>query len=596
MTRTRRLAMVWWLDAVAGRERRARARRLGAVAAIVAAMVLAGSGCTVIPVTGPLTVNETGSSDPLSKPFQRMIAIPPQRTWGPEDTVRGLQAAMAAYADDPSILPKYLTPEARAKWNASGPVTVIEDGYEFAPRDGTGSVEKVTLKGRWVAKIKEDDSYVPTAAPWEGTFELVKVEGGGYLVKSLPNGLNGLLLTNSDVTRAYRATNLYYVAGPAHDRLVVDRVRLRLKPTETYAQTILERLLKSPTAALQGAVTTSFPPGTKIESIRSEERVMINLSGPIDILDLTAEAALKAQIRYSLNKNEIAKGRVIEIQVDGEPYSIDRPDSDDDWLDGGSDSAYYVSKGAVHYMGKDGPAGTVPGPAGEQREGYSAFALSKDGSQIAAKTSTGISVAGLTAGGRWQEVIPGEKLTPPTWHQDGSLWTYDQQNAVLLRYNPSSGKGPERVAASQLTGLEVTQLRIARDGVRVAVVTAKNTVQIGALTGGAAGTMLGNFQFLTTTEVGNKIRDIAWSDSEHLLVLVESKAGQMQLNEINVGDGEVVGVPLKDELQSVAALDDRVLAAATTDQGTKIIELSQDRQTWTVKIESDASSPLFPLG
>ncbi|MEV1172644.1 LpqB family beta-propeller domain-containing protein [Nonomuraea sp. NPDC049784] len=589
MTRTRGPA------AVAGTGRRARVWRLGAVVAIVAAMVLAGSGCTVIPVTGPLNVNETGSSDPLSKPFQRMIAISPQKSWGPEQTIRGLQAAMAAYADDPTVLPQYLTPEARAKWNASGPVTVIEDGFEVAPpapRDETGPVQKITLKGRWVAGIKEDDSYVPTAGPWSFTFELVKVEGGGYRVKDLPNGL---LLTNADVTRAYRATNLYYLNGNTGNRLVVDRVRLRLKPTETYAQTILQRLLKTPTAALQGAVTTSFPSGTKIVSIRSDERVVINLSGPIDLLDLSTEASLKAQIRYSLNKNEIAKGRVIEIQVDGEPYSIDQPNSDDQWLDDGSDTAYYVSKGAVHYMGKDGPAAAVPGPAGQPREGYSDFALSKDGQLIAAKTSTGISVAGVTQNGRWQEVIQGTKLTAPTWHRDGSLWTYDQRNAVLLRYDPTSGRGPERVAAPKLAGLDVTRLRIARDGVRVAVMTGENTVQIGALTGEAAGTMLGNFQLLTTTEVGNKILDVAWSDDEHLLVLVDSKAGQI-LNEINVGDGEVVGVPLKDRLESVAALDDRVLAAATADQRTKILELNQDRQTWTVKIESDASSPLLPLG
>ncbi|MEV4107654.1 LpqB family beta-propeller domain-containing protein [Nonomuraea sp. NPDC049695] len=590
MTRTRRPASV------------TRAWRLASAVAIVAAMALAGSGCTVIPVTGPLNVNETGSNDPLSKPFQRMIAIPPQRTWGLEQTLRGLQAAMAAYADDPTVLPQYLTPEARAKWNASGPVTVLEDDFEVVPpaaREEPGAAQKVTLKGRWVARINEDDSYVPTGGPWEAPFELVQVQGGGYRVKSLPNELlHGLLLTHADVARAYRATNLYYLNGNTRDRLVVDRVRLRLKPTETYAHAILQRLLKNPTGALQGAVTTSFPPGTKILSIRSDERVVINLSGPIDTLDPSTEALLKAQIRYSLNKNEIAKGRVIEIQVDGEPYSVDPPNSDDQWLDDSSDTAYYVTKGAVHYMGKDGPSVAVPGPAGEPREGYSGYALSKDGTQIAAKTSTGISVAGLTAQGHWQEVIQGAKLTLPTWHRDGSLWTYDQENAVLLRYDPSSGKGPQRVAAPKLTGLDVTRLRIARDGVRVAVMTGENTVQIGALTGEAAGPMLGNFQLLTTTTAGNKILDVAWSDDEHLLVLVGSKAGQT-LNEINVGDGEVAGVPLNDvndPVTSLAAMDDRVLAEADAGPSTKIYELNQDRQSWTVKIESDAGSPLFPLG
>lgn len=571
--------------------------RTSRLAALVTAVALAGSGCTVIPVSGPYTVNDAGPGDPLSKSFQRMIPIPPQKTWGPDETIRGMQAAMAAYPDDPSILPLYLTPEARSKWSPAGPVTVIEDAYEVVPpppRDGTETVQKVTIKGRYVAVIAEDDSYTPMAGACNKPYDLVKDPQGGYRVNSLPSGL---LLTDSDVRRAYRPTNLYYLNRNTQDRLVVDRVRLRLKTTETFAQTVLERLLKPPSAALEGAVTTSFPPGTTIESVRSgEERVVINLSGAIDPLDLSTEDGLRAQIRYSLNKNEVAKGRIIEIQVDGEPYYTDRPNSDEHWLDDSGDSGYYVAKGAVHYLAKDGPGGAVAGAAGEAREGYSEFAVSKGGAPtVAALTSTGISVAGLTAEGKWQEIIQGTALTPPTWNRDGSLWTYDRKNSVLLRYDPSSGRGPERVAAPKLAGLDVTRLRIARDGVRVAVTTGKNTVQTCALTGEGAGTMLGNLQALTTTEAGKGITDIAWADDEHLLVLVESEAGQI-LNEINVGDGESTGVPLKDRLESVAAFGDRVLAEVQTKGVSKLLELNQDRQTWTTKIDPDAGAPLFPLG
>ncbi|PZG07722.1 hypothetical protein C1J01_40110 [Nonomuraea aridisoli] len=372
-----------------------------------------------------------------------------------------------------------------------------------------------------------------------------------------------------------------------------------MKTTERFAQTVLERLLQPPTAALQGAVATSFPAGTAIESVRSgEERVVIDLASPIDPLDLSVEDALRAQIRYTLNNNDVAKGRIIEIQVNGEPYAVDRPNSDEHWLDDSGDYAYFVSRGAVRYLGKDGPDGVVPGAAGEPREGYSDFAMSlaKDGPPlVAALTTTGVSVAPLTQEGGWQEVIHGESLTPPTWHRDGSLWTYDRDNAVLLRYDPARGQAPERVSAPALEKLDVTRLRIARDGVRVAVTTGKNTVQIGALTGEGGGTMLGNLQLLTTTETGSEITGVAWGDDEHLLVLVQTKAGQI-LNEINVGDGETTGVPLKDRLDSVAALDDRILAQAETEKGAKLVELNQDRQTWTAKVETDAGAPLFPLG
>ncbi|MEV4804866.1 LpqB family beta-propeller domain-containing protein [Nonomuraea sp. NPDC049421] len=576
-----------------------RTRRLATTALLAVVAVLAGSGCSVIPPSAPYTVNDEGAGDPLTKPFQRMIAIGPQRAWGPMETFRGLQSAMAAYPEDPAVLQQYLTPQARQKWSAAGPVTVIEDLYEVVPpasMDGTEPAMKITVKGRWVAQINEDDSYKPTAGPWSQDFELVRDPNGGFRVNSLPQGL---LLTAADVARAYRPTNLYYLGRDGQPPLVVDRVRLRLKTTETYAQTVLKRLLKPPTEALRGAVTTGFPPGSAIESIRSgEERVVINLSGDFDVLDLSAEDALRAQIRHSLNNNEIAKGRIIEVQVDGEPYITDRPNTEDSWLGDGGERAYYVSRGALHYLGQDGAAGAVAGAAGEQRDGYSHFAVSKDagGVSVAARTSTGVSVAGLSPDGRWQQVIQGGDLTPPTWRRDGTLWTYDRKNANLLRYDPKSGRGPDVVPTpKQLVGLNITGLRIARDGVRVVVTIDDETVQIGALIGEGGGVELGNLQSLTTTEGSDQITDVAWADDLRLLVLVESKAGQI-LNEINVGDGQTSGVPLKDRVTSLAALNDRILAAVGSGGDAKILELNPDRQTWTAKIESDAAEPLFPLG
>ncbi|TMR98234.1 LpqB family beta-propeller domain-containing protein [Nonomuraea basaltis] len=572
-----------------------RTRRLVVAVAVAAAVACAGTGCTVIPVSGPYTVNDAGRGDPLSKPFQRMIATPPQRGWTARETLEGLQAAMAAYADDPTILPQYLTPEALADWTPSGAVTVVDDGLQFE-HDGTEELQKVTVKAKQVARIDEDDTYVPLAGNWERPFELVEVQGGGYRVRSLPDGL---VLTRSDVERAYRATKLYYLNG-TQDRPVVDSVRLRLKPTETYAKIILERLLKGPSAALQGAATSSFPAGTKIESVKSgeEERVMIDLSGPLDRLDLGGEDALMMQIRYSLNNNDVAKGRSIWVMVDGEQYSVYQPSSEQRWLDNSGNNAYYVSKGAVHYMTSEGPGGTVPGPAGEQREGYSNFAMSKqNGLLVAAQTSTGISVAGLMSEAQWQEVIQGgvNDLTPPSWHRDGSLWTFDRKNGVALRYDPAGRRPPERIDAPGLKGLDVTRLRIARDGVRVVVTTGKNTVQIGALTV-TGGLKLGNFRLLTATVVGDEIEDLAWRDDEHLLVLLKSKAGQI-LNEIDIGDGEITEIPLKDRLRSVVALNERVLAQAEAEKGkgSKILELNPD-QSWTAKIDSDAETPLFPLG
>ncbi|MGP3911923.1 LpqB family beta-propeller domain-containing protein [Nonomuraea sp. 10N515B] len=575
-----------------------RIRRLWVVVVLAAAVVCAGSGCTVIPVSGPYTMNDAAGADPLTKPFQRLIATSPQPGWGIEQTISGLQAAMAAYADDPTVLPQYLTADALKGWTPSGAVTVLDDRLQvdLPEQDGAASAQRVTLKAKQVARIEEDGTYVPQSGNWGRPFDLVKVKEGGYRVSGLPDGL---ILTRSDVERAYRPTKLYYLNGSTQDRLVVDNVRLRLKPAETYAKVILERLLKQPSGALVGAATTAFPPGTKVESVRSaeDESVVINLSGPLDLLDLSGEDALMAQIRYSLNNNDVAKGRSISVLVDGEPYTSHHPNTDDQrWLDNSGNSAYYVSNGAVHYLTKDGPGGAVAGPAGERRQGYSDFAISKKGAYVAARTSTGISVAPLAQGGQWQEVIQGTDLTPPSWHRDGSLWTFDRKNRAVLRYDPAAKRGPETVSAPGVEKLDVTNLRVARDGVRVVVTTGKNTVWLGALTV-MGGLELSNLRSLTTTEAGDEIRDAAWRDDEHLLVLVQTKAGQI-LNEIDVGDGAVAEIPLKDPLQALAALNERVLAESEPEKkgpGAKLLELNED-QSWTSKIDSDVETPLFPLG
>ena len=73
----------------------------------------------------------------------------------------------------------------------------------------------------------------------------MKDAAGAFRVNLLPQGPP---LTDADVRCAtICSTNLYYLNGTSGgyrelDRLVADRVRLRVKPTESFAQTVVERL------------------------------------------------------------------------------------------------------------------------------------------------------------------------------------------------------------------------------------------------------------------------------------------------------------------------------------------------------------------
>ena len=583
-------------------------RRFGAALGVVLASVLAGSGCAVIPVGGPFPIDEAGSGDSVTVPFQRMVAVPPQQGWNPQQVVEGLQAAMAAYGDDPAVLPQYLTEEARRVWKPDGAVTVIDDSFRFD--DTVENKEKketiVTILGDKIAQINEDDTYVPVDPSEDSkitrSITLVKDRNGAYRVNLLPQGL---LLTDADVRRAYRSTNLYYLNGVSGgetqpDRLVADRVRLRVRPTESFAQTVVQRLIEGPTSALQGAVGNEFPPGTRVVSIRSsEDRVVINLNGPFRGRDVFVPG-LTAQLRASLSNNALANGRSLEVQVDGEPFPgagqllvmAGLPES---WLGAEDSQVFYAGKGAVHMLGSDGEGLPLAGPAGQQGEVHSGFAISGDRARVAAKSAAGgIWVTRNAADGRWQESIPGADLTDPSWHRDGTLWTYDGKAGVVLRSHPVVSRGPEQVAAPALQGLDVSALRMARDGVRVAVRIGRKQVQVGALTGGGVSTMLSNFQTLTSAQGDDEILDIAWRDGAHLLVLVQTKAGQV-VKEINVGDGETTQFPTTSKrLAGLAALGEVVLAA--TEDSDEILEFGSDKQTWTPRPARAVDEPLFALG
>ncbi|NRQ34758.1 hypothetical protein HII36_23410 [Nonomuraea sp. NN258] len=560
-------------------------------ATLAAGLLVGGTGCTVIPVGGPAVPYVAQGRDSLTKPFHRMVAIEPQPDWTPEQTIRGLQAAMAAYPDDPATLQKYLTPEARATWQPTSTVVVLENAFEVGdqdPRDTDETVRKVQIVGTQAAVIEHDDTYRPAERKETIPFTLVKDPKGGYRVSSMPDGL---LLTVADVARAYRPTKLYYVAG---DRLVADRVWLRLKAAQPFAQTIIERLLNEPSSALVGAVGSGFMPGTKVESVRSgEDNVVINLKGPVGF-DRRQE--ILAQLQASLYKNDIANGRTIEVHVNGEPYATDK-DIDPGWLDNDSGDAYYQDKGALHRLpakaDEDGPL--VGYTAGKPDTEYTDFALAKRSiGLVAAKGPDGISVTSLNEERPWQQVIQGDKLTPPTWHRDGTLWTFDQRNGVVLRWDP---EGVRRVSAPGVAGLNVTRLRIARDGVRVAVTKGDTLVEVGALALPSA-LMIGNVRQLFKADSGETIRDVAWRDGERLLVLTKSNAGP-NLLEINVGDGSKREIPLKDDLRSLAAMPDMILAEAKPKEnkdGGVILEFIEEQQSWTPRSTANAHDPVFPLG
>jgi hypothetical protein len=570
--------------------------RAWAAAAMLIAMVC---GCSVVPVGRAGGGEDSPVGDPMSKQFVRMVAFPPRPEWTPEQVVQGLLAAMAAYPDDQATLAEYLTPRARAAWKPAGPVTVVQDASKLEADEERGTA---TLTGVQIAGIESDDRYVPVTGGGQRTFKYTLKKGvntSGQTVWLIDSLEDGLVLTAADVERSYRPAKLYFLNGGSSSdgrgSVVSDSVRVRLRPDENLAETIVRRLLKGPSSALRGAVTSAVPENLSVESVTAtDERILIDLDGFVDLASLDLDG-MKAQFAWSLRT--LASGnRPIELQRDGEPLaaglgSIALEDYKSWGSDHGSGTAYYTSGGEVRWMsGGDGPGNPIHGPAGQRNE-YADLALAAGADTVAGVAKDGIVVTPDTPEGTWQRVIQGDRLTGPSWHRDGSLWTYDRRAGTVLRSTADPAQPPVRIAAPALDGLDVTDLRIARDGVRVAVRIGSGEIRVGAVTGGGSAMMLGNFQSLLKVPDEQQITDVAWRDDEHLLILISSSKAGPSVQEVNVGDGKAAVLTLADKrVKSIAASGARILAGT----GQEIIEYKD--QGWTTNVKEGAQYPIFPLG
>ncbi|MFI6320413.1 LpqB family beta-propeller domain-containing protein [Nonomuraea sp. NPDC050556] len=556
------------------------------------------SGCAVISSGGPTTELPKGPAAPLSKPYHRMIATSPQPGWVPTQVVQGLQAAMAA-VDDPSwqVLKKYLTQEKQQTWKPNVPITVLDQvNIKESETPPNSPVKVVEISGKKVADLFEDGRYVPTQQqPFNTRLSLVK-SGDSFRVSEV---FDGLVLSEADLERAYRQTNLYYLnRARAADLVVPDPVWLRIDPKVDLVRTIVERLIKGPSAALAGAVHSAIPQGARLDSVKEvEERIVMDFAPGFHV-DSQDEGALRAQLAGSLN--DIAKGKTIEVTVGGEPSFTVNPQDAGAYTPDTPGQAYYVDGGVLYAEQDKDPGKPVEGPAGQKSDLYEDYAISQNQPFVAARgKSGGIWVAGTTVDARWEEWIKGADLTPPVWNRDGTLWTVNKSTSEVIVYRPKEQQHVITIAAPSLKS-GVQQLKPARDGVRVAAVTLDSNgghVSVGAYNG----QMIGNFQPVLTVTPDQTIRSITWSDSTHLYVLVDLPKSGVAVKKIDLAEGTTESVtPQPDKnTKIIAASGNRLLAGVQDPNSVQGALLEwKDGKDWeqVKKITDIKGMPLFPSG
>ncbi len=504
-------------------------RRTAAVGLLAVALFV--SACAGIPTSGP--VHEAGGFvNERDDPVTRIVAQPPRPGMTPEQVVEGFLQASASFDDDHAVARLFLSSQAARSWDASG-VTVYDSSQAGSAKFVATAPDKVRFTAPEAGTISPQGEYTdaPDGTMTAADFALVRVSGQ-WRISALPAGL---LLTTYDVGRAYRTYDVYF-PDPSRTVMVPDQILVPVGPG--ISTTLVRSLLTGPTPWLAPAVRTAIPAGTKlvVDSVPVRDGV-----AQIDLTAAAANAlgadaiALSAQFVWTLR--QLSGITSVRLTVEGVPLRVPRAgdvQGIDSWPtfdpDGqtASAAAYFENEQRLWVQRGDRPERAL-GPAGDGSVPLARVAVSFGEAQVAGIDPSGrhLIVGRLAADGKLATVLTGTALSTPSWDRFDSVWTVDRTPAgPVLWQVPRSGT-PQQVAVTGAGTAGLVELRVARDGVRVAALvkgTAGGQVLLGRLERSQGGAVvLAGLRPLATQLVD--VRDVAWATSDRLVLLAADAVG-----------------------------------------------------------------------
>ncbi|MFB4297783.1 LpqB family beta-propeller domain-containing protein [Actinomadura sp. NTSP31] len=568
--------------------RRLHAGRVRPAVAVAVVLVLCMTGCANVPTGGQVVTGKPAEkAERVDDPYVRLIPVSPQPDWTPTQVVSGFLTASASFDDGHKVAKKYLsTPNA---WDPGlRPYVDVLTSRLVDPHVEQTSANQATVHvtGDQLGTIASDGQYTAAPKSYDVSFQLAKTQQGVWRITGLPgNDKEGLLLTKDDVERAMRTVNLYFFAPDQHT-LVPNGIFLPVVDRETLPTQLVQALLSGPTSWLEGAVQSAFPQGTRLRG------GSVRIDKDLAIVDLTQEARggnverMSAQLSWTLRQlSEIKRWR---LQIDGETVTPDGTDSTQSvhaW-DGNSpdgqdpdeqirQTAYVAgSSGFIGTLQGDRAQPVVTGPAGR----LSHPAVSPNYQELAGLSAEGdqLVITGPVAGSPPARVVlnahRGARFTPPSWSRDGSLWTVESTTKASWLWVRRPGKAPVRAAHWGLGGRQVLAFRVARDGVRAAVIVridGRPEVQMGRIAVGAGGGPdVGSF-LPVSSELQIAV-DLAWRDYDTLAVLGRAKRDSPTLPYLMPVSGSAItslGVGALGEPRTIAAAPGAPVLIGTSSSG-----------------------------
>ena len=554
------------------------------------------AGCAAVPVSGGV-VSATippgpGSGTDSGQSCCGVIMNAPQPDWGPQQIVTGFLLASANFRDDHAAAREYLTAAASKAWRPGSAVTVVAQSpvVTLPQRPFRSQTEAVVqIQAQEVATLSGGGQYSPAPGgqqqlTWQFGVQLVNHQ---WRIATLPSSGVGqpsaddLLLTKDLFQLAYEPCNLYYF-DPSGKVLVPDPVFVP-RDSSDPATGLVEALLRSPAGWLAGAAFTAFPPKTRLRrpvQLLPGSTALVDLSLPLGGATEVGLRAVAAQLVWTLTSNSYSSSpaQSVQLEVNGRavsPGGISIPVQDRrDYpqlvpAPPDHENLYYLAaNGAARVLHESAPGGAspsgqaLPGQAGTGQIPLHILAVSPADERylagIAGPSNTVYTVdlaaaaenRAKSSAGALSARLTGSGFTAISWDRRDDLWVAGKVNGHTgVWVVPPGAARPIQVSLPPGTA-PITALRVARDGVRVAMIAGDGRLLLGAIIRSG-----GKISIMQNVAVGTDVTDptaLSWYDADHLLVVAQSTAGPT-LDEVPVDGDTSTAIGVQSNMVSIAA-------------------------------------------
>ena len=463
---------------------------VGKALVILLAALVALTGCANIPEsTSPRVIGDLGGE--TAAPDK---GLAPRRDTQPEVIVRDFLKANAVADGNYAASRKFLTPN--ANWQVPKQSVVVKD-IDVLPTERSANFMKATIRAQATGFLGADGTFEPAGQSITQNVQLVQVDGQ-WRVQGLSSvGDTPMLVIDTEQFRTVYRRYLLYFPDPTGRTLVPD-ARWLAGPRSKLASDLLMLLIRGPRATLADAVFNPFGTNAAVRgavtNAQGDQRdpgvgfagVRVDLTG-LPRIEPDVARLIAGQVVWSLAGADVQGPYV--ITVDGSPLD-DKHQSGWNPNDVASISPNASSDLAVGLHGVlDGKfvkitgsqVTDVAGPLGASNS-IRSIGLSGSGRPAAAVRAAGARGGPGTAlalapyGGVPTQVLTAGSMTRPSWTpDDAGVWTVlDGTRVVRVRQDQTTGEvSTVDVDAGEVAAAApgpITELRLSRDGVRVALV------------------------------------------------------------------------------------------------------------------------------